>query len=506
MMRTAVRRLAVATCVVALATACAGGAGQTGGSETLTMGIPADVSNWDPAIGAGGNSMAYLEAVYSSLTALDHDFSIKPKLATEWSYDAAKTTLSMTLTPGITFSDGAALDAAAVKANLDRGRTGKGPTATALATVTDVKVADPTHIVLTLSKPDPGLLYQLSQVPGMIASPAGFAKLTTTPVGSGPYLLDEAATTRGASYTFTRSPSYKLPTKFGFDKFVIKALPDVNAMLNATTSGQVDLGGVTAAAADSAKAAGLETRNLPGLTLGLWMVDRAGKLVPQLADVRVRQAINHGIDAKAVLGAIGQGHGTRTTQVFAAGTPAYVESLDSRYPYDPAKAKQLLTEAGLPNGFTLPLPSENAYLPSLYPILAQQLAKIGIKVEYTPVSTNQITQQFLTGKFAAFMYTYSPTQNWQDATTILAASAPFNPFKVDDPTVSSLMQRISVAEEAEQAKLFKELNTYIVEQAWFAPLYTTVNLMAFNPKKVNIDVAPNQPITFLTDYKPVGAP
>ncbi|MFI6906551.1 ABC transporter substrate-binding protein [Nonomuraea sp. NPDC050394] len=503
------RGTALAAAAVALAvagTACSGGAAERAATaeRMLTLAVAADVSSWDPAVGAGGNSLGYLQAVYSSLTTLNADFSVSPGVATTWAYDQPKTTLTMTIRDGLTFSDGTPLDAAAVKANLDRGLSTPGATQSALAGIASVEATGPTELMVKLEKPDPGLLYQLSMVPGMIASPKAFATLKTNPVGSGPYVLDLNASTRGTSYTFTRNPKYSLPATFGFDKLVMKALPDTNAMANAALSGQVDAGGVPMASLPQVQGAGLEHRKMPGLIMGMWIVDRAGKLAPPLAKVKVRQAINHGLDAEGILKAVDKGNGDRRTQMFAAGTPAYLAALNSRYPYDPDKARRLLAEAGYPDGFELTLPSENTYVPALYPIVAQQLGQIGIKVKYKPVSSNLITQQYLAGTYPAFMYTYTATENWLDASLFLAKGGVFNPFHVEDPVVAKLMDRIAVAEEAERGKLFQELNTHVVEQAWFAPLYAATNLMVWKKDKVRIDAAADQIFVFLRDYHPVG--
>ncbi|WP_157251296.1 ABC transporter substrate-binding protein [Nonomuraea typhae] len=500
-------RVAAATLALVLTgTACSTGAskGTDTNGQTLTLAVAADVSTWDPAVGAGGNSLGYLQAVYSSLTTLNPaDFTIAPGLATAWSYDPPKTTLTLTLRDGITFSDGTPLDAEAVRANLQRGLTTPGATQSVLAAIKTIEATGPNEVRITLKKPDPGLLYQLSMVPGMIASPKAFATLKTDPVGSGPYVLDLKATTRGTSYTFVRNPTYSLPAKYAFSRLVMKALPDTNAMVNAALSGQVDAGGVPGATLPQVESGGLAYRKMPGLILGMWIVDRAGKLAPPLAELKVRQAINHGLDAEGILKAVDKGNGSRRAQMFAAGTPGYVESLNSRYPYDPAKAKKLLAEAGYPDGFELTLPSENTYLPALYPIVAQQLGQIGIKVKYKPVSSNLITQQYLAGTYPAFMYTYTSTENWLDASLFLAKGGVFNPFHTADPTVERLMDKIAVAEDAERGPLFQELNTYAVEQAWFAPLYASTNLMVWKKDKVKVETGDDQLFVVLSDYKPV---
>ena len=78
---------------------------------------------------------------------------------------------------------------------------------------------------------------------------------------------------------------------------------------------------------------------------------------PALKDVRVRQAINYAFDKAGLLKAYGKGYGTPTAQIFPPSRRRTTPALDAKYPYDLAKAKSLLAEAGYPNGFTLAMPS-----------------------------------------------------------------------------------------------------------------------------------------------------
>jgi len=168
-------------------------AGGTAKGGTLTIGTVVDVKSFDPAQSHIGHYVQYDQAVYDSLLRRKPDGTLVPMLATKWSYNSDKTVLTLTLRKGVKFSDGTALDANAVKVNLDRFRTGNGPDASTLAQVESVEAKDPTTVVITLKAPDPALLDYLGNADGFIASPKAIeaGKIATTPVGSGPYTLDK---------------------------------------------------------------------------------------------------------------------------------------------------------------------------------------------------------------------------------------------------------------------------------------------------------------------------
>jgi peptide/nickel transport system substrate-binding protein len=212
----------------------------------------------------------------------------------------------------------------------------------------------------------------------------GTDALRTTPVGTGPYTLDAKATTRTVQYTYVKNPKYWNAAAYPYDKIVLKPILDGTARLNAIRSGQVDGGTGDATTIPTAKGAGLKVLQSAGPGFqGLFIFDRAGKIVPQLADVRVRQAINYAIDPRAILSTLADGKGTLTRQVFNPRSNGWDPSLNSAYAYDPAKARALLASAGAANGFALSMPVP--VYPNLQPLLTQQLAAVGIKVNWVNV-------------------------------------------------------------------------------------------------------------------------
>ncbi|MBN9179446.1 MAG: peptide ABC transporter substrate-binding protein, partial [Microbacterium sp.] len=203
---------AAAALAVALA-GCTAGSGTDKSAQpdrTLTIGMTSDVATFDPAQSQVGGPNQYMLPVYDTLIRKDDDGKLVPMLATSWKYtDSSNTVFELTIRDGVKFSDGTPLTTEAVAASLQRFRDGKGPRATGLAYVTDIKAVDAKIVRLTLSAPDPALAENLTLVAGMIVNPkADAAALTSEPAGAGPYVLDTADTRRGDVYVYKRNKNY----------------------------------------------------------------------------------------------------------------------------------------------------------------------------------------------------------------------------------------------------------------------------------------------------------
>ncbi|MFF1253888.1 ABC transporter substrate-binding protein [Pseudarthrobacter sp. NPDC058329] len=350
--------LAAATLSAALClTACGGNAGGTDAAGTtagaaktvkaMTIGSLADAKSFDPVDARTGHAMPIFQTLYDTLLLREPDGKISPMLATKWEYNADNTVLTLTLREGVTFSDGTAFDAAAVKANIDNFKAAKGQDAYQVNSVKEVSVVDPKTVAVALTAPDPAFEYYLTLAAGFMASPKalGTPELKTDPQGSGPYVLDKATSVKGSQYVFTKRDGYWNKDLQKFEKVTIKILTDATARTNALVSGQIDAALLDPKNGKQADASGLKLNKSQVDWTGIFLYDRDGKISPELANVKVRQAINHAFDRKTIMEQQFLGQGTATTQVFGPESGAYVPDLDNRYPYDPAKAKQLLTEA-----------------------------------------------------------------------------------------------------------------------------------------------------------------
>jgi len=470
------KSLAAVTVVAALGlTGCAASGSGTDSKAptTLTLGVLVPATTFSAADMNFANESPYGQAVYDTLLKAGPTGKILPDLATTWSYNADNTVLTLTLRDDVTFTDGTKFTADAAAQNLIRFRDGASPNKSFLASLADAKAVNDTTVELTLNQADPALLNYLTQNAGMVESPKAFGNsdIKTNPVGSGPYTLDTKTTVVGTSYKFTKNAKYWDPSSVHYSNLVLNVYPDTTSLLNAIKGGQVN--GANLVNNDDLseiEGAGYKINAFELNWTGLILFDRAGTMNPALKNVKVRQAINYAFDTKALLKAVGQGFGTTTTSIFPTSSVGYDKALDSRYAYDPKKAKALLADAGYAKGFTLNMPSTPLLGSATFTLIQQQLKDVGITVKYTDVGNNFIAD-ILAPKYPATYMILQEDQDWALINFEITKTATFNPTKYSDPKVDALVKTVHNGTKAESDAAVKELNTYIVEQAWFAPWY-----------------------------------
>ncbi|GAA0990862.1 ABC transporter substrate-binding protein [Subtercola frigoramans] len=453
-----------------------------------------------------GNRSLFYQSVYDTLLLQTAEGTIEPFLATSYTYNSDNTVLTLAIRDDVNFTDGTHLTAGIVKQNLDRFKSGGGPYSTDLLNVASVDAPDDKTIVITLSQPDPAMVSYLAKEAGLVESPATFdaADAATNPIGSGPYVLDTASTVTGTSYVFTKNPKYWNPDLQHYDKLTIKVISDPTAAVNAIKAGEANAVRLpNSLNFPEVEAAGWSL-NLNELDFeGLLLLDRAGTQNPALADVRVRQAINYAIDRPGLLQALQQGNGDVTTQVFKATSAAYDPALDNAYPFDTSKAKALLAQAGYANGLTISMPSTVVLGATSFSIIAQQLADVGITVQYTDTAPENYISDMVAPKYPAVFMALEQNPDWQLIQFMLSPTATFNPFKSSDATTEELISAIQHGDTATQAAKAKELNTYIVDQAWFAPFFRVKSSFA-SDAQTSVTVMPTNASPAIYDFKPKG--
>ncbi|ROQ00947.1 peptide/nickel transport system substrate-binding protein [Rathayibacter sp. PhB93] len=499
----ALKAVAVAAVVaIALAGCTAGGSsgGSGGGEQTLHLSQGGTPSNFTIGEWGGGENLLST-AVYDTLITMSPDGELLPGIAESWEYDDSRTALTLDIRSGMTFTDGEKLDAEAVAGSLEALRKGTVSQA-AWARVASVEATDESTVVVTLSAPDAAFLPALTNSNGAVGAPEVLTDASSQlePVGSGPYILNTQKTVAGSKYVLDRNPDHWNVDSYPFEHVEVSILADPTATQNALRSGQLDVLGA-AENADQYPAAQFDSGpNKPTSMAILWLSDRAGTIVPALADMRVRQAINLAFDRDTIASnLIGDGS-SATNQVVSDIDSAYSEDLLDFTPYDVEKAKALMAEAGYADGFTVTMPS-TPYSLQYESVITQSLADIGITVNYESVALTDFFTKVATKNYAMyFMYNGTSGDNALDIKNSLGGI--FDPFTSATPELTQLIATADAAPDEDQAAAWGDVNEYLVQNAWNAPL-NQVNGFWVASKKVTY-TAPTQYNLNLLPYAPAG--
>lgn len=468
--------------------------------QTLAIAAILDNNSFDRAQLMIANQMQFWQPVLDTLLVMQPDGKVVPNLATAWSYNDDHSVLTLTLREGVSFTDGTPFDGNAVKANLDYLKKGAGQNGFMAALISEVEVVSPTEVRLHLSEPDPSLIDNLTVVGGAIASPAtlGSKDFANNPIGSGPYIYDVSASVPGRQYVYNRNSNYWNKGAFPFERVTITPINDQVARLNALKSGQVDAGLGEARTVADAEANGLVVQRNDVNWLGFIIADREGKITPALADVRVRKALNMAFDKASILKFVELGFGRLSDQIFPTGSSAYVPELDQVYPFDPKAARALLEEAGYGKGFTLVLP-ELASFASFNPIVEKQLKDIGITVQWEKIAPNATIPELRSGRFPAYVFQFGYQGTWAEYQKFGYPHSAWNTSKVADPQFLKMLDATQHAIGDEQIKGYRDLNRYMVENAFFAPWYRRDTIYLTN-KQTAVKLHPTNAVPHIRDF------
>ncbi|MCQ6271446.1 ABC transporter substrate-binding protein [Pseudarthrobacter sp. R1] len=503
----AMKTAAIAVMASLAISACTAGNGHDSGNkdkeDTLHLALNTPPTSF--AIGEWAGGEQYLAtAVYDTIVTLAPTVDkFQPGIAEAWEYNTDRTRLTLNIRKGMTFTDGAPVDAAAVVASLEAAR--KGPASSqSLASVSAVEATDESTVLVELSRPDGALLYNLSTSVGSVGSPkvltAESSKLE--PVGSGPYVLDKEATKVGDIYVLVRNEDHWNAEAYPFERVEAKLLQDSAAARNAFRAGQVDVYGEKKEALKQYAASQFNQGEAPpGNMAALWLVDREGKVVPALADQRVRLAINMAFDRESIAKNLVETGDGATNQVFSPISETFDKELLDKTPYDVKRARELMAEAGYADGFNVTMPS-NFATTTYEPIVSQALSEIGITVNWEPVPFQDFFAKVFGGSYGMF-FMFSPISGIDAKDADAALNGAFNPFQSTTPKLQELIAAANAAPEDKQTEAYRAINEYFVDQAWFAPLSSP---SGFWVSSKDLKTVPLQgvPSINLLGYEPAG--
>jgi peptide/nickel transport system substrate-binding protein len=473
--------LALAACGGQATGSAAAPAGSNGGKTggTLTVGFSVQApETLDPAL-APQNYAWFEELAYEPLIVQRSDGSLAPGLATSWSYTGTgNTTFVLHLRPSVQFSDGSPLTAQGVVDDLHHVVASAGQMSPFLTGDT-FTATGPLTVTITAASPNPDFpqIFTQDNVVGDMVSENGLKsakELGARTFGAGPYMLDAAQTVAGDEYTYLPNPHYYDKGAVYWNKVVIKVITDPQSMLNALQTGQIQVANGDPTTIASATKAGLTVTSTPDLWMGVTLADRNGAMAKPLASVQVREALNYATNRSAISTALFPGTGTATSQLAPPGGYGYDPALTGAYPYNVAKAKQLLAAAGYPGGLSLKLVTgEYGGENLMAQALAQQWQQVGVKLQVTDyANSNQYYAAAFGAKFPAFMTVFGQIPTWIEGPSLFLPPASFNPFHTASAPLATLYQQEARSSGTQQTGLDQQIEAYLVNQAWFVPIVT----------------------------------
>jgi peptide/nickel transport system substrate-binding protein len=288
---------------------------------------------------------------------------------------------------------------------------------------------------------------------------------------------------------------------------VVKVIASPTAALEALQSGQVQVAmDQPVTSVSVAKQSGLHYVDPLTLLLGLGILDRSGKISKPLGNAQVRQALNYAINRPALAKVLGAGYGTAITQMAAPGWDSYNAALGQAYPYDPAKAKQLLAAAGYPHGFTLPVVSVAAVGQDvLADALQGQLSAVGITVQPDIMTnTGAYFEAMSSGKYPAATLSFGQLPAAFDYADLYGPVAAFNPFKTTSPQLTALDTRLNAAAAGAEPAIAEQMQALLVNQAWFVPVAATPLVVLYQSDVTGVNATPQRNVVYMTEIRPAG--
>ncbi|WP_292732575.1 MULTISPECIES: ABC transporter substrate-binding protein [unclassified Microbacterium] len=381
------------------------GAADVNRDATLTFGFNEPPTSLDPYAGTSAQDLPWLLPAYDTLLHYNPDGTLAPGLAESW--DLTDTEFTVQLRPDLTFHDGTDLNADAVVANFERAKT--LPTSAIqsdIASVESAEAVDDLTVVYQLAGPDASVPATFGDRAGMMISPAAFddgTNLATTMVGAGGWEVSNYSP--GDELTVTRYHDYWDPDAVEVETLVIRTIADDDTRLNALRSGEIDMarlvpGQVTLAEADSSLTVQTDTPiavDHLGLNIAIAPFD----------DPQVRMAIEYAIDREAIVEGVYRGIGTVAWQPFPRSDYfAFDPELEEMYPYDPERARELLADAGYPDGFSFDFYTNNQpFRVQATEAIAAMLADVGIQGNIIPLDGPTLLDEFYYQKTVPMYFT-----------------------------------------------------------------------------------------------------
>ena len=451
----------------------AGGVGSDGTSSSgavvdggeMVVGIAQDLGDsLDPYQMTAAGTREVLFNIYEGLVKPNASGEYVPAVASDSTVSEDGLTYTFPLREGVLFHNGAAVttDDVIYSFKTCAETTVDTALAEALSSVKDI-TADGNTVTVTLKEANPDFLSYVGMV---YIVPADYTDEATAPVGTGPFQFVSRSVQE--NLIVEKFADY-WGEKAHLDKVTFKIYEDANALMSALSAGSVDMAGHLTI--DQVDTIGTGTYKTLEGTMNLVQAIYLNNQAKPFDNQMVRQALCYAIDRQGIMDMVADGHGTAVgSSIYPAFTKYFLPELVDKYPHDVAKAKELLTQAGYPDGFDMTISVPNNYQPHMdtAEVVAEQLREAGINVTIQPVEWSTWLDTIYNGR------QFQATVVGVDAAN-MTARAMLERFTSDyaknfinysNPAYDALFQQaINATDEATQTDLYKQMETMLADTA-----------------------------------------
>ena len=484
---------------------CVGMAGSAAAGEvkpggTLKMGQVGGILNFDGHRLSRGNYPMLTQA-YNTLIRYDDTLKPHPDLAESWTFSKDGLTLEFKLREGVKFHNGRELVADDVVWNIQRVQDPKiaahvRPLSLAIKSA---EAADKYRVVLRVEKPTPAVMDLFDTM--FIMPKEAAPEIQKKGVGTGPFQVVEWIP--GDKIVFKKFPDYFRKGLPYLDGVILQQIPDAPALVVNLEAGALDMAfdvppREASRLMNERKAVLLQSMGGASVTDIMMNVSR-----PPFDNKKVRQAINHAVDRKRFVDTVLVGFGDPWCQPFPPQSLGFSKDLGTKHcTFDLARAKQLLAEAGYPNGFESILHISTATYPNtraLAQILQADLAKIGVRLtirDVEPAEYREVTWG-TKNKFAIVLHEYGRGNRDPD-TLFKAAGAWYTKDGMHTYTSPEYIQLVdeagSTLDPAKRRQVYDQIARFLADQVFTLPISPNFTLSAIRPTAqevtVNVDGMP----------------
>ncbi len=468
--------------------------------QAITIAAGALPNNMDPKNTTSVSVYTLLRLVYDTLVSVDSG-KPEPWAAESWQAFGPQH-WRFKLRKGMTFSNGEPFDAEAVRFTMTRAlEDPKTPWRVRIANIKEMKVVDPLTIDFLLDAPVGNFPTRLSVawiVPPRHTQERG---VTTQPVGSGPFTVEQYTPSQTLTLKARRDYWRGAPR---LETVRFRAIPEAGSRVASLLAGDVDVAMlILPEQVEQVKSRGYEVLSRPtGQSADVFFQTTRGG---PLANVKVRQAIDYAIDKQALFQGVTGGLGRFLDgQIVAQNSVGYNPAIKAR-PYDPARARQLLKEAGHPNGFEAAFDySVGRYFrdQDVAQAVAGYLSQVGIRVKLNPMQGGAWIERIYSGVWGPISYWAIQDAPAYDLSWTMELWRTSNNRKLaaDKKLDDLLDQSFTITDTARRHAFLQKVNEYLFEQTYIIPLHQDPGLYGLNPKLKGVDFLPSTYVQLLDAY------